>query len=115
MWSLRRRGFVFPNTHIGTYTLGGENLTIDFWKAKYHDYLRSLRPGVHIIKVHIGFQTKEMQKITGMHDSSIRQIDYDVWTSNDTKKLAEDLGIIFTNFRPLQQLQSEIMRKYRTA
>ena len=93
---------------MGIYQMGGQNLSLDFWKAKYHDHLRSLKPGVHIIKVHIAFQTKELQNITGMHDSSIRQMDYDVWTSDDTKKLAEELGIIFIGYRPLQQLAGKI-------
>ena len=108
---LRRRGYVFPDTQMGTYKMGKQNLTLDFWKAKYHDHLRSLKPGVHNIKVHIAFQTKELQNITGMNDSSIRQFDYDVWTSDDTKELAEELGIIFIGFRPLQKLQGELMKK----
>ena len=108
--SLRRRGYVFPDTQKGTYKIGGHNLSPDFWKAKYHDHLRSLKPGVHIIKVHIASRTKELQNITGMRDSSIRQIDYDVWTSDDTRKLAEELGIIFIGYRPLQQLQEKLMK-----
>jgi chitin disaccharide deacetylase len=109
LFSLRRRGHVFPDTQMGIYQKGEQNLTLDFWKARYHDRLRSLKPGVHIIKVHIAFQTKELQDITGLHDSSIRQIDYDVWTSDDTKKLAEDLGITFIGYRPLQHLQGILM------
>jgi len=109
--SLRRRGYVFPDTQMGVYKTGAQNLSLDFWKAIYHEHLRSLKPGVHIIKVHIGFQTNELQHITGMHDSSIRQIDYDVWTSDDTKKVAEKLGIIFIGYRPLQQLQEILMKK----
>jgi len=107
--SLRRRGHVFPDTQMGIYQKGEQNLTLDFWKARYHDRLRSLKPGVHIIKVHIAFNTKELQSITGLHDSSIRQIDYDVWTSDDTKKLAQELGITFIGYRPLQHLQEKVM------
>lgn len=107
--SLRRRGYVFPDTRKGIYMLGGEDQSLEFRKAKYHDHLRSLKPGVHNIQVHIAFHTKEMECIMGLHDSSIRQIDYDVWTSNDTKILAEELGIIFINFRPLQKLQERLM------
>ena len=89
--------------------LGGADQSLEFRKAKYHDHLRSLKPGVHNIQIHIAFQTKELEDITGLHDSSIRQIDYDVWTSDDTKKLAEDLGITFIGYRPLQQLQEKLM------
>lgn len=107
--SLRRRGYVFPDTRKGIYMLGGEDQSLEFRKAKYHNHLRSLKPGVHNIQVHIAFHTKEMECIMGLHDSSIRQIDYDVWTSNDTKILAEELGVIFINFRPLQKLQERLM------
>jgi hypothetical protein len=91
--------------------LGGQNQSYDFRKAKYYDYLRSLEPGVHNIKIHTAFQTEELQNVMGAHYSSIRQIDYEVWSSNETKRLAEELGIIFIGFRPLQQLQSALMRK----
>ena len=51
-----------------------------------------------------------MIAIMGKHHSSIRKIDYDIWTSDDTKKLAEELGIHFIGFRPLQYLQKISMR-----
>ena len=108
--SLRQKGYVFPDTQKGIYTMGGANQSFDFRKTTYHDHLRSLKPGLHNIKVHIAFQTDELRKIMGDHSSSIRQIDYDVWTSNDTKKLADELGIIFIGYRPLQQLQRQLMK-----
>ena len=108
-FSLRRRGYVFPDTQMGIYQTDEQNLNLDFWKARYHEHLRLLRPGVHVIKVHIGFLTKELQDITGLHDSSIRQLDYDVWTSADTIKLAEELGITFIGYRPLQLLQNKML------
>ena len=111
IFSLRRRGQVFPDTHTGIYHKEEQNLTLDFWKSKYYHCLRSLKPGVHIIKVHIGFRTQELQNITGTVDSSIRQMDYDVWTSDDTKKTAEDIGIIFIGYRPLQLLQEKLMSR----
>jgi len=107
--SLRRRGYVFPDTRKGIYMVGGEDQSLEFRKAKYHSYLQSLKPGVHNIQVHIALQTKELESIMGKRDSSIRQIDYDVWTSDDTKMLAEKLGIIFINFKPLQKLQERLM------
>jgi hypothetical protein len=112
LFLLRRKGYVFPDTQMGFYMLGGHNQSLEFRKAKYHEHLRSLQPGVHNIKIHIAFQTEELQNIMGSHYSSIRQIDYDVWSSNDTRKLADDLGITFIGFRPLQQLQGELMKKH---
>jgi hypothetical protein len=108
--SLHRRGYVFPDTQMGIYMMGKQDQSLEFRKAKYYDYLRSLKPGVHNIKVHVAFQTEELKNIMGEHDSSIRQIDYDVWTSGDTRKLAEELGIILMGFRPLQEVQEELMK-----
>lgn len=107
--SLRKKGYVFPDTQMGIYTMGGQDQSFDFRKAKYHEYLRSLKPGVNNIKIHTALKTTALLKIFGEHDVSIRQIDYDVWTSDDTKKLAEDLGILFIGYRPLQQLQIKLM------
>lgn len=107
--SLRRAGHVFPDTQMGLYMMEGQDQSLAFRKTVYHDHLRLLKPGVHNIKVHISPQTEELKDIMGAHSSSIRHIDYDVWTSDDTKKLAEELGIIFIDFKPLQQLQIEKM------
>ena len=111
LWFLRRSGHTFPDTQMGIYMMRGSDQSYEYRKAKYHDHLRGLKPGVHNIKIHMALQTEELKKIMGEHKTSIRQIDYDVWTSEETKKLAEDLGIIFIGYRPLQQLQEELMKK----
>ena len=101
----------FPDTRKGIYMMGGDDQSLEFRKKKYHDHLRSLKPGVHNIHIHTAFQTKELQYLMGLHDLSIRQIDYDVWTSDDTKKIAEELGITFIGYRPLQKLQERLMNR----
>ena len=55
--------------------------------------------------------TDALEDIMGKINLSIRQADYDVWTSVETKRVAEDLGIIFVGFRPLQELQEKLMKK----
>jgi chitin disaccharide deacetylase len=109
--SLRRQGYVFGDSEVGTYKMAAEDVSGDFVRQRYYSYLRSLKPGVHIFKVHIGFQTREILEICGERDSGIRQVDYDVWTSNETKSVAEELGITFMGYRPLQRLQTESMGK----
>jgi len=111
LWSLRAKGYVFPDTRKGIYMISSPNQSLKSRKARYHDHLRSLTPGVHNIHVHIAFHTAELQSLLGHHDSSIRQIDYDVWTSDDTRKLAEDLGITFIGYKPLQKLQEKLMNQ----
>jgi chitin disaccharide deacetylase len=110
LMTLRRKGFIFADTQMGLYTLSGSNQTLDFRKNKYFKHLCSLKPGVHNIKVHIAPASKEIESLMGLHDSSIRQIDYEVWTSEETKRIAQELGIVFIGYRPLQLLQYELMR-----
>ena len=107
--SLRRKGFAFPDTQMGLYITGNQKPSLDFWKKKYLDYFRSLIPGVHNIKVHLAFHTSDLNNLIGYHSSLIRQIDYEVWTSEDVKKTSADLGITFIGFRPLQELQKKLI------
>ena len=107
--SLRRKGYVIPDTQMGIYLTGGKNASLDFWKKKYLDYFRSLKPGVHNVKVHLAFNTNNLNNLLGHHPSLIRQIDYEVWTSEDVKNIAADLGITFIGFKPLQKLQKQLM------
>mgnify|MGYP005841548953 CR=1 FL=1 len=106
---LRRRGYVFPDTQMGIYCMGGEDQSLEFRQSRYYEHLRTLGPGVHNIKVHIALQTDELEDIMGSHHTSIRRIDYDVWSSGETRRIAEELGIVFIGFRPLQQLQKKLM------
>jgi chitin disaccharide deacetylase len=107
--SLRRLGYVFPDTQMGLYMAGRKNPSLDTIRAKYYEHLRSLKPGLHNIKVHMSFWTEELEKIIGKHDACIRQIDYDVWACEETKNIGNELGITFIGFRPLQKLQGELL------
>lgn len=109
--SLRKKGFVFPDSQKGIYYMGSNDKSYNFRKAIYYEYLRSLKPGVHTIKIHVASQSKELQDILGSEDLSIRKIDYDVWTSDDTKKLADELGIVFIGYKPLKRLQEGLMKE----
>ncbi len=108
LMSLKRRGFVFPDTQMGIYTMEGQDQSLEFRMSRYHDHLRSLGPGVHNIKIHTGYDTQEARQMMGNHYSSVRQIDWDVWTSNKTKQLADELGIVFLDFWPLKKLQGKL-------
>ena len=105
--ALRRKGFVFPDTQMGLYGYKGQDQSLEIRKRMYHNHLRSLRPGVHNIKLHIAYDTEEIQNMMGTHFASVRQIDYDVWTSEETRTIAQNLGIHFIGFKPLQRLQEE--------
>lgn len=108
--SLRKKGFVFPDSQKGIYYFRGLDTSYDKRKAVYLDYLRSLKPGVHNIKIHVAFKTEELIGVMGDYYSSTRQIDYEVWTSDEINKFTKELGIIFIGFRPLQLLQKKLMK-----
>ncbi len=105
--SLRGSGYVFPDTQMGLYCMKGPDQSAGARRRMYIDYLRSLMPGVHNIKLHVASQTPELEGIIGAHHASIRQIDHDVWTSEETRAVAREVGISFIGFRPLQRLQAE--------
>jgi chitin disaccharide deacetylase len=109
--TLRRSGYVFPDTQMGIYNLKLGEGGIESRKMLYYTHLRFLKPGVHNIKVHTALNTPELSSIMGEHHAAVRQNDFDVWSSAETRKLAEDLGIIFIGFRPLQKLQRRLMKQ----
>ncbi len=109
LWTLRKKGFIFSDSLMGAYSTEGERLSLKSWEAQYHDYLRSLKPGLHVIKVHIASKTEDFVSISSQHDSSIRQMDYEIWTSESTKNVADELGITFIDYRQLQNLQNRMI------
>ena len=62
-------------------TMTRQGQSVEFAKGRYYAYLRSLKPGVHNIKVHVGFVDRYLEDIMGKTSLSIRQADYDVWSS----------------------------------
>jgi chitin disaccharide deacetylase len=107
---LRKLGYVFPDTQIGFYNMTFEEGGMESRKARYYKYLHSLKPGVHNIKVHVALHTPELASIMGEQHAAVRQNDFDVWSSSETRKLAENLGVIFIGFRPLQELQRGLLK-----
>jgi predicted enzyme related to lactoylglutathione lyase/predicted glycoside hydrolase/deacetylase ChbG (UPF0249 family) len=106
----RERGYVYPNTFWQFSLIFEEKWNPKARKEAYHNWLRNLQPGVHEVVTHISFMSEELEKIlesAGSAHSYCRTGDYDVWTSQETKNLAEELGIIFIGYRELQKLQAK--------
>ena len=101
---LRRKGYVFPDTVKCIYFLEDEANDPDIRKQEYYRWMKSLQPGVHEIIIHAAHVTDALGAVVEM--PYIRSGDYDVWTSAETKKLADELGIKFIGYRELQQLQA---------
>lgn len=104
----RSRGYVYPNTFWQFSTVIGETWNPNLRKEKYHNWLRDLKPGVHEVVTHISFPSEELEEIlepAGTAQYYVRVGDYDVWTSSETKNLAEKLGITFIGYKELHKLQ----------
>jgi predicted glycoside hydrolase/deacetylase ChbG (UPF0249 family) len=70
----------------------------------YDDWMRGLKPGVHLLLTHIARESADLcSKIPMAH---FRVGDHAYWTSSETKALADELGIIFAGYRELQRLQA---------
>lgn len=73
-------------------------------KRVYDDWMRGLKPGVHLLLTHIARVSDDYrQKIQAAY---IREGDYRYWTSPEAVALASELGITFIGYRELQELQA---------
>lgn len=72
-------------------------------------WLRELRPGVHELVIHPSRMGPDWAGIVGDFNAMFRLGDYQYWSDPQTRALAEELGIIFTGYRELQELQGRKM------
>jgi len=76
--------------------------TFETKRQHYERALRNLEPGVTEIIVHLGYADDELKAIT--NSASMRQLDYDVFTAPDMKKLTDELGIKLIGWKELKRL-----------
>jgi len=77
------------------------------WKAFYSDAIKSLRPGVTEIIVHLGYDDAELQAVMVDHadyGAAWRQRDYNVVTSPEFKKALQDNHVILIKWKDLKKL-----------
>jgi predicted glycoside hydrolase/deacetylase ChbG (UPF0249 family) len=77
------------------------------WKDFYVNAVKSLKPGLTELIVHLGRDDAELQAVTMDHDdygSAWRQRDYDVVTSEEFKKALHDSHIVVVKWKELQKL-----------
>lgn len=96
-------GLIFLESLYGIYNLEGEEKNPQLRKDVYCAWMKSLGPGVHYIYTHPAHVTQKWAAI--IEKPYIRSGDLSFWTSPETKKLAEDLGIHFIGLRELQEVQ----------
>ncbi len=79
----------------------------DEWTESYVKALRSLKPGLHEMIVHLGHDDSELQAVTVDHPdygAAWRQRDFNAVTSPDFKKALEEDHIILVSWKDLRKL-----------
>ena len=87
--------------------MAGEGVKPEGWLAFYAGILRTLKPGVTEMIVHLGHDDAELQAIAVEHPaygSAWRQRDFDVMTSPEFKKALEENHIILIGWKDLKKL-----------
>jgi hypothetical protein len=84
-----------------------EGVRPDKWRDYYAGVLRTVKPGLTQLIVHLGFADAELSAITEGHagwDAAWRQRDFQVVTSPEFKKLLEENHITVIRWKDLQKL-----------
>lgn len=81
---------------------GVEGKTFEERKKAYHALLRSLKPGVTMLIVHLGMDDPELRAVTGSWQQ--RHADFLSFTDPETQALIKELGIKLATFRELGKL-----------
>jgi len=85
----------------------GPSVPPDRWTESYVAALRSIKPGVHYMIVHLGHDDAELQAVTVGHPdygAAWRQRDFNAVTSPEFKKALEDNHIILIGWKDLKKL-----------
>ena len=80
------------------------------WKTYYLDLLKSVKPGLTYLIVHLGHDDSEMRAMMGQNDpfgAAWRQNDFDVVTSPEFQQALKDNHIVVIRWRDLQKLVNE--------
>ena len=78
----------------------------DFFKL-YSSKVESLAPGLNVFLLHLGYDNEELRAVTVDHPeygSLWRQLDYDVFNSNEMKQLLKDEDIKLVNWGEIREV-----------
>jgi predicted glycoside hydrolase/deacetylase ChbG (UPF0249 family) len=76
------------------------------WKAFYVDAIRTMKPGLTVLLVHLGYDDAELRAVTvgyDVFDSKWRQMDYDVMASPEFKQALKDNDVVLVTWRDIQK------------
>lgn len=92
---------------VDSVTIANPNVEADKWKEFYLDAIKSMKPGLNEIIVHLAHDDAESQAVMVDHPdygAAWRQRDFDVVSSPDFKKALQDNHIVPVKWRDLQKL-----------
>ncbi|AHG88173.1 YdjC family protein [Gemmatirosa kalamazoonensis] len=87
--------------------MADENVPRDRWKQFYVDAVKSLKPGLTEMIVHLGHDDAELQAVMVNHEpygSAWRQRDYDVVTSPEFRRALDENHVVLVKWRDIQKL-----------
>jgi len=80
--------------------------TPEEWRKYYLDAIRTLKPGLTMMLVHLGYDDAELRAVTTGWDSwgaDWRQRDYNVVTSAEFKQALKDNNVVLVTWRDIQK------------
>ena len=83
-----------------------EKGTPEQWRQYYLDAIRTMKPGLTVILVHLGYDDAELRAVTAGWDSwgaDWRQRDYDVLKSAEFRQALKDNGVTLVTWRDVQK------------
>jgi chitin disaccharide deacetylase len=95
---------IFPDA----YAMANESVKSERWMEYYLGIVRSVKPGLTEMIVHLGKDDAELQAITEGHPafgSAWRQRDFEVITSPEFRKALEDNYVILIGWKEIKRLK----------
>jgi predicted glycoside hydrolase/deacetylase ChbG (UPF0249 family) len=95
---------------LDAVVIAGMNQPRDQWKEFYFGAIKSLKPGLTEIIVHLGHDDAELQAVTVDHEpygSAWRQRDYDMVTSQAFRQALKDNNVTVVTWRQVQKLLTQ--------
>lgn len=94
---------------LDSVAIAGMTQARDQWKEFYLGAIKSLKPGLTEMIVHLGHDDAELQAVTVDHEpygSAWRQRDYDIVTSAAFKQALQDNLVILVRWKDIQKIMS---------
>jgi hypothetical protein len=83
------------------------------WPQFYRDFVKSLKPGVTELIIHLAYDDEEMRAVTLGHPdwgSAWRQRDFDYTTGEEFRRLLRENNVKLVTWREVGKLMSEPMQ-----